>query len=162
VQKSKEDALTEMYLNSLRMRATEKEQSRYAFANLTCQASDDQSASTTDPPLSPCFSIGTDIKPEDSRSMCSQALTHVNPMSSWGVPEVAAFFTSVGFGAKAVHDGSVDGETLLQKFEEQDIDFFTLPVPDGLGLTGLQYKGRLCKEMQRWSNTRDHAMEARA
>ena len=139
----------------------QKDHSRYAFANVTCEATDDECGSTTGPPVSPCLSAGTDIKPEDSRSMCSQALTHINPMRAWGVRQVAEFFTSMGFQADAVRDGSVDGETLLQKFEEQDVDFFTQPLPEGLGLTRLQYKGRLRTELQRWTNAHDQAPEAR-
>ena len=140
----------------------QKNRSRYAFANATCEAFDDECCRMTGPPVSPSLSASTDIKPEDSRSMCSHALTHINPMRSWGVQQVADFFKSVGFQADAIHEGSVDGETLLQKFEEEDADFFTLPVPEGLGLTKLQYKGRLRTELQRWSNTRGQAGEARA
>ena len=100
-------------------------------------------------PPSPCLSTSTEIKPEDSRSMCSQALTDANPMRAWGVEQVVEFFERLGFAAAAVRDGSVDGNTLLQKFEEEDVDFFTQPPPDGLGLTKLQFKGRLRTELQR-------------
>ena len=138
-----------------------EESSRFAFANvcLSMKGSDDgccgrwpvasESGRTDGQPVSPCFSTNTDIKPEDSRSMCSQAPTHFNPMRSWGVQQVAEFFERLGFPADAVRHGSVDGETLLQKFEEGDSDFFTQPTLEGLGLTKLQYNGRLRTELLR-------------
>ena len=160
--------LEEPMPTSVRMR------SRFAFANvgLSLDASDNgcggrwpgapEAARTDAQPASPCLSASTDIQPGDSRSMCSQALTHSNPMRSWGVQQVAEFFESMGFGADTVRDGSVDGETLLQKFEEEDADFFTEPAPEGLGLTKQQYKGRLRTELQRWTNARCGARQARA
>ena len=165
---SVDDSLPAFVFSGLRMR------SRFAFANvgLSLDASDNgcggrwpgapEAARTDAQPASPCLSASTDIQPGDSRSMCSQALTHSNPMRSWGVQQVAEFFESMGFGADTVRDGSVDGETLLQKFEEEDADFFTEPAPEGLGLTKLQYKGRLRTELQRWTNARCGARQARA
>ena len=143
------------------------EQSRFAFANAQppCYGPRDKGAiglwlgasgdgadlerTAHVMPPSPCLSTSTEIKPEDSRSMCSQALTDANPMRAWGVEQVVEFFERLGFAAAAVRDGSVDGNTLLQKFEEEDVDFFTQPPPDGLGLTKLQFKGRLRTELQR-------------
>jgi hypothetical protein len=69
-------------------------------------------------------------------------------MRAWGVEEVAKFFDFMGFPGDAVRHGSVDGRTLLEKFQEQDIDFFTQPTPDGLGLSKLQFKGRLQIELR--------------
>jgi len=166
VPKSKEDDLIGFDFSSSPTLPTlcslrQNNHSRYAFANATCEPFDDECSSMTGPPVSPSLSASTDIKPEDSRSMCSQAQTHINPMRSWGVRQVAEFFEGVGFRADAVRDGSVDGATLLQRFEEGDCNFFTQPAPEGLGLTKLQYTGRLRTELQRCTYAHGQAREAR-
>ena len=89
--------------------------------------------------------------------MCSQAPTDTNPMRAWDVQEVVDFFERVGFQSVGVRDGSVDGNTLLEKFQEEDVDFFTQPTPEGLGLSKLQYNGRLRTELLRWTHARERA-----
>lgn len=69
--------------------------------------------------LSPRFTSSSSL------SLCagSQAPTHMNTLRAWGVQQVADFFDQMGFAGDSVREASVDGDTLLQKFEEQDVDF---------------------------------------
>ena len=68
---------------------------------------------------------------------------------SWGVEQVLAFFERCKFPTEGVQSGEVDGESLVNLYQDPDAEsLFTAPAPDGLGFNKLMFKGRFKKEME--------------
>ena len=119
---------------------------------------------------SPPASSGTDkvMCLDDSLSACSSAATEVGTaaehedaaqsntaaacedIACWGVDQVITFFERCRFPIEGIKAGEVDGQTLLNLYEDADAEtIFTAPAPDGLGFNKLMFKGRVKKEMDR-------------
>ena len=90
---------------------------------------------------------------DDSLSVCSCAPTEVaehEHVKSWDVEQVIAFFERCKFPTQGIQDGQVDGETLVNLYEDAEAEtIFTAKSPEGLGLNRLMFKGRFKKEMDR-------------
>jgi len=106
---------------------------------------------------SPSSSCGGDagrfLPADDSLSACSSAATECNAVHdnvrSWGVEQVLAFFERCKFPTEGVQSGEVDGESLVNLYQDPDAEsLFTAPAPDGLGFNKLMFKGRFKKEME--------------
>jgi hypothetical protein len=66
------------------------------------------------------------------------------------VEQVLAFFEQCKFPIEGVQAGEVNGESLVNLYEDPDAEsLFTAPAPDGLGFNKLMFKGRLKTEMQK-------------
>ena len=107
---------------------------------------------------SPSSSCGGDagrfLPADDSLSACSSAATECNAVHddvrSWGVEQVLAFFERCKFPTEGVQSGEVDGESLVNLYQDPDAEsLFTAPAPDGLGFNKLMFKGRFKKEMEK-------------
>ena len=61
-----------------------------------------------------------------------------------------AFFERCKFPTEGVQSGEVDGESLVNLYQDPDAEsIFTAPAPDGLGFNKLMFKGRFKKEMEK-------------
>jgi len=94
-------------------------------------------------PTSPCS--GLDLLAE-----LSESNTEHSDVRSWGVEQVLAFFERCKFPTEGVQSGEVDGESLVNLYQEPDAEsLFTAPAPNGLGFNKLMFKGRFKKEMEK-------------
>jgi hypothetical protein len=121
-------------------------------------------------PSSPCGGdTGRFLPADDSLTLCSSAARPTSPRSgldllaelsefntehsdvrSWGVEQVLAFFERCKFPTEGVQSGEVDGESLVNLYQDPDAEsLFTAPAPDGLGFNKLMFKGRFKKEMEK-------------
>ena len=109
----------------------------------------------TGSPSSSCDGDAVRFLPaDDSLSACSSAVTECNTVHdhvrSWGVEQVLAFFERCKFPTEGVLSGEVDGESLVNLYQDPDAEsLFTVPAPDGLGFNKLMFKGRFKKEMEK-------------
>jgi hypothetical protein len=80
----------------------------------------------------------------------SESNTEHSDVRSWGVEQVLAFFERCKFPTEGVQSGEVDGESLVNLYQEPDAEsLFTAPAPNGLGFNKLMFKGRFKKEMEK-------------
>jgi transcriptional regulator with XRE-family HTH domain len=71
-------------------------------------------------------------------------------VKSWGVEQVIAFFEGCKFPTEGVQAGEVDGESLVNLYQDPDAErLFTTPAPDGLGFNKVMFKGKFKKEMEK-------------
>ena len=73
-----------------------------------------------------------------------------NKISSWSVDDVCRWFTHLELSTEGVVAGQVDGKTLLMLYHSESVpdDVITASGPNGLGLTLLQWNGRLRAELR--------------
>ena len=80
----------------------------------------------------------------------SESNAEHDDVRSWGVDQVLAFFERCKFPTEGVQSGEVDGESLVNLYQDPDAEsLFTAPAPDGLGFNKLMFKGRFKKEMEK-------------
>ena len=90
------------------------------------------------------------IKDATARAEQITADAQANDVRSWGVEQVLAFFERCKFPTEGVQSGEVDGESLVNLYQDPDAEsIFTAPAPDGLGFNKLMFKGRFKKEMEK-------------
>ena len=69
-------------------------------------------------------------------------------LMTWRQDQVVRLFKRCGFPTEGIEAGKIDGRSLLELYTADDaMELFTAPVPDGLGLNRLMFRGRFKIEM---------------
>jgi serine/threonine protein kinase len=80
----------------------------------------------------------------------TESCAEPHDVKSWGVEQVIAFFERCKFPTEGVQAGEVDGESLVNLYQDPDAEIlFTTPAPDGLGFNKVMFKGKFKKEMEK-------------